>query len=76
MDDRWEDMAIKDKVEIRQPGVRHAKSVAKDATYRIPNADTIEAMRQVEAGEDLVEYNDMDEFMEEYDKYKSNESLD
>ena len=69
-------MAIKDKVELRKPRVRHAKPVAKDATYRIPNAETIEAMRQVDAGEDLVEYNDVNEFMEEYAKYKSSESQD
>ncbi len=69
-------MAIKDKVKAPKPTVRHADPVAKDATYRIPNAETIEAMRQVDAGEDLVEYNDVDEFMEEYAKYKSNESQD
>ncbi len=69
-------MAIKGKVEISKPGVRHAKPVAKDPTYRVPNSESIEAMRQVEAGEDLVEYNDMHEFMEEYAKYKSNESQD
>ena len=69
-------MAIKDRVEVRKPRVRHAKPAAKDPTYRVPKAETIEAMRQVEAGEDLVEYNDMHEFMEEYAKYKSNESQD
>lgn len=76
MGERWEDMAIKGEVKVTKPTVRRAKPVAKDATYRIPNAETIEAMRQVEAGEDLVEYNDVDEFMEDYDKYKSNESQD
>ena len=68
-------MAIKGEVKVTKPTVRHGKTVTKDAAYRIPNAETVEAMRQVEAGEDLVEYNDMDEFMEEYAKYKSNESL-
>lgn len=70
------DMALKGKVELRNPKVRYADPVVKDATYRIPNAETIEAIRQVEDGEDLVDYNDMDEFMEEYAKYKSNESQD
>ena len=69
-------MAIKGKVETPKPRFRHAKPVAKDPSYRVPNAETIEAMRQVEAGEDLVEYNDVNEFMEEYDTYKSNESQD
>ena len=52
------------------------KPESKDATYRVPNTETVEAIRQVEAGDDLVEYNDMDEFMKEYTKYKSNESQD
>ena len=69
-------MAIKGKAEIRQPRVSHAKPESKDATYRVPNTETVEAIRQVEAGDDLVEYNDMDEFMKEYTKYKSNESQD
>ena len=69
-------MAIKGKIETPKAGVRHAKLVPKDPTYRVPNAETIEAMRQVEAGEDLVDFNDVHEFMEEYAKYKSNESQD
>lgn len=28
---------------------------------KIPNADTVEAMRQAESGEHLIEYNDLDE---------------
>ena len=67
---------MRSKAEIRSSTVGYADPLTKDATYRTPNAETIEAIRQVEAGEDLVEYKDMDEFMEEYAKYKSNESQD
>lgn len=30
---------------------------------KIPNADTVEAMRQAEAGEDLIEYTDLDDLI-------------
>ena len=65
---------MKGKAEVRSPNVDYAAPVVEDATHRTPNAETIKAIRQVEDGEDLVESNDVDEFMEEYVRYKSNES--
>ena len=65
---------MRGKAEIHSPAVGYADPVVEDATHRIPNAETLEAIRQVEDGEDLVESNDVDEFMEEYVRYKSNES--
>ena len=41
---------------------------------RTPNAETLEAIRQVEAGEDLIEYENMDEFMKDYEELKRSES--
>ena len=32
---------------------------------KIPNADTVEAMRQAEAGEHLIEYTDLDDLTED-----------
>lgn len=36
-------------------------------TVRIPREETLEAIRQARSGEGLVEYNDVDELMTEFD---------
>ena len=55
---------MRGKAEMRSPAVGYADPAVEDAVDRIPNAETLAAIRQVEAGEDLVEYKDMDEFMD------------
>ena len=40
-----------------------------------PNGETIEAIRQVEAGEDLIEYADMNAFLGDYERYKRGDLL-
>ena len=65
---------MKGKAEMRRPTSGYVDPAVEDAADRIPNAETIDAIRQVEAGDDLVEYTDMDEFMQEYARYKSDES--
>ena len=67
---------MKEKAKVRRlvlgyadPAVQYARHVD-----RIPNAETLEAIRQVEAGEDLIEYENMDEFMKDYEEFKRSES--
>ena len=68
-------MAIKGKGEVRNPTVVCAAPAIKDTPYPIPNSETIEAIKQVEAGEELIEHESMDEFMNYYERYKCDKLL-
>lgn len=67
---------VKAKAKARSAVLGQAGAVAQVAPYqdRTPNAETIEAIRQVEAGEDLIEYENMDEFMKDYEEFKRSET--
>ncbi len=64
---------MKGETQMRSPTAGCADPPVENAADRMPNSDTIEAIQQVEAGEDLVEYSDMDQYMEAYASYRSYE---
>ncbi len=63
---------MKEKAKVRRLVLGYAGPAVQDAPHvdRTPNAETLEAIRQVEAGEDLIEYADMDDFMGDYERCK------
>ena len=67
---------MKEKAKVRRLVLGYADPAVHDARHvdRIPNAETLESIRQVEAGEDLIEYENMDEFMKDYEEFKHSES--
>ena len=67
---------MKEKAKVRRLVLGYAGPAVQDASHvdRTPNAETLEAIRQVEAGEDLIEYENMEEFMKDYEEFKRSKS--
>ena len=67
---------MKEKAKVRRLVLGYAGPVVQDESHvdRTPNAETLEAIRQVGAGEDLIEYENIDEFMKDYEEFKRSES--
>ena len=67
---------MKGKAKVHSAIIDHTVPAVQAAPYqdRTPNAETLKAIRQVEAGEDLIEYENIDEFMKDYEEFKRSES--